>query len=152
LPLRHFVDLRNGGIAGRTPRGSVSATAEIFKALGHPTRLRIVSMLRTGSLCVCQMTAVLELAVSTVSAHLSELKHAGLVIESKDGRFVSYRLALDDRTRTLARHVFDVLEADPWAEADARLVRRLRRVPVEELCRADLDLRRLGVKRPAVHR
>ena len=37
---------------------------------------------------------------------------------------------------------------DPQIDRDARLLRELRRVSVEELCRVDLDLRRLGIKRP----
>ena len=50
-------------------------------------------MLRGGELCVCQMTAVLGLAASTVSAHLTDLKRAGLVLDRKDGRWVLHRLS-----------------------------------------------------------
>ena len=42
------------------------------RALGHPARLRTVAMLGSGELCVCQITEVLKLAPSTVSAHLRE--------------------------------------------------------------------------------
>ena len=48
------------------------------RALGHPARLRTVAMLRSGELCVCQITEILKLAPSTVSAHLKELKQARL--------------------------------------------------------------------------
>ena len=129
----------------------LTAAVEVLKALGHPVRLRIVAMLRGGELCVCQMTAVLDLAASTVSAHLTDLKRAGLVEDRKDGRWVLHRLALDDVATAHLEPVWKSVARDPQVQADARLLRELRRVPVEELCRVDLDLHRLGIRRqPAV--
>jgi DNA-binding transcriptional ArsR family regulator len=108
-------------------------------------------MLRGGGLCACQVTSVLQLAPSTVSAHLADLRRAGLVVERKDGRWVTYSLAPEPGTAALLEQVWAQVEEDPQAEADARLVRRLRRIPVEELCRVDLDFTRLGVpRRPLV--
>ena len=135
---------------GIMPESRLNQATEIFKAAGHPARLRILSMLRPGGLCVCQITAVLDLAVSTVSAHLGELKRAGLVTERKDGRWVSYRLAEDADATELLRRVWALVGDDPQVEADARLVRGLRRIPVEDLCRVDLDFTRLGLRRQAV--
>jgi ArsR family transcriptional regulator len=65
---------------------------KIFKALGDKSRLRIVKMLQQRSLCVCEITAVLELATSTVSAHLSLLKEANIIADRKDGKWVDYYL------------------------------------------------------------
>ena len=127
----------------------LSQAAGVFKSASHPARLRILSMLRTGELCVCQITAVLDLAVATVSAHLAELKRAGLVVEQKDGRWVSYSLAEGPAPRALLGQVWLLVGADPQVEADGRLVRRLRRIPVADLCRVDLDLTRLGLRRQA---
>ena len=127
----------------------LSTTVDVLKALGHPVRLRIAAMLRGGELCVCQMTAVLDLAASTVSAHLTDLKRAGLVQERKDGRWVLHRLMQDAAAVAHLEPVWRSIARDPQVEADARLLRELRRVPVEELCRVDLDLRKLGIKRPA---
>jgi DNA-binding transcriptional ArsR family regulator len=132
------------------PESRLSRATEVFKAAGHPARLRILGMLRPGGLCVCQITAVLDLAVSTVSAHLAELKRAGLVVEHKDGRWVSYRVAEDPAATALLGRVWALIGDDAQVEADARLVRGLRRIPVEELCRADLDFTRLGLRRRAV--
>ncbi len=120
----------------------------VYKALAHPVRLRILGMLRGGELCVCQMTAALELAASTVSAHLAELKRAGLVTERKEGRWVSYRLAESPEGRAFLEPAGKTIARDPQVGADARLLRDLRRVSVEELCRVDLDLGRLGIRRP----
>jgi DNA-binding transcriptional ArsR family regulator len=126
----------------------LSRTVDVLKALGHPFRLRILAMLRGGELCVCQMTAVLDLAASTVSAHLADLKRAGLVAERKDGRWVFHRLDESEAASALLEPVWGAIAADPQVAADARLLRALRRVPVEDLCRVDLDLERLGIKRP----
>jgi DNA-binding transcriptional ArsR family regulator len=118
------------------------------KALAHPGRLRILAMLRGGPLCVCQMTAVLGLAPSTVSAHLSELRRADLVSERKEGKWVEYRLT--DDAGAAASVVWQRLERDPTIVQDRALLRELRRVPLEELCRVELDLSKLGIQLPAL--
>jgi DNA-binding transcriptional ArsR family regulator len=105
------------------------------RALGHPARLRTIAMLRSGELCVCQITEVLKLAPSTVSAHLKELKQAGLVSERKDGRWVYFDLVNDESTRFWTEAALSPLVNDPQIEADDRLVDELRRLPVEDLCR-----------------
>jgi len=105
------------------------------RALGHPARLRTIAMLRSGELCVCQINEVLKLAPSTVSAHLKELKQAGLVSERKDGRWVYFDLIADEGTRPWTEAALSALVSDPQIEADDRLVAELRRLPVEDLCR-----------------
>lgn len=65
---------------------------KIFKALADKNRLRIVKMLQQKSLCVCEITAVLGLATSTVSKHLSILKNAEIIRDIKDGKWVDYYL------------------------------------------------------------
>ena len=122
----------------------------VYKALAHPVRLRIVAMLASGELCACQITAVLKLAPSTVSAHLSDLKRAGTVTERKEGRWVIYRHADDEPAQGVIAKTLAALGRDPRIEADARIVKHLRRVPPEALCRADLDLARVGIKEPAI--
>ena len=68
--------------------------AAIFKALGHPARLRIVEELRAGERCVCDLVDVSEGGWSTVSRHLSVLKSAGVVEDDKRGLQVYYKLSL----------------------------------------------------------
>jgi DNA-binding transcriptional ArsR family regulator len=124
----------------------LQSTISVLKAMGHPVRLRILAMLRGGELCVCQMTALLDLATSTVSAHLADLKRAGLVSERKEGRWVFYRLA-DEESPILAS-AWETVSRDTRVQADARLLRQIRKVDIAELCRVDLDLTRLGIRRP----
>ena len=113
--------------------------------MGHPVRLRILAMLRGGELCVCQMTALLDLATSTVSAHLADLKRAGLVSERKEGRWVFYRL-LEEESPMFAS-VWQTVSRDARVQADAKLLRQIRKVDIAELCRLDLDLKTLGIRR-----
>lgn len=131
------------------PEPQLREATETFKAAGHPARLRIMGMLRQGGLCVCQITAILDLAASTVSAHLADLKRAGLVVEHKDGRWVRYGLSDEAEAQALLGHVWARIAKDPQVESDAQLVRGLRRIPVEELCRAALDVTRFGLRRQA---
>ena len=65
---------------------------KILKALSDKNRLRIVKMLQQRSCCVCEITAVLGLATSTVSNHLSILKDAEIIGDIKDGKWVDYYL------------------------------------------------------------
>jgi len=51
----------------------------IFKALSDETRLRIVKLLEKGELCVCDITAALDMVQPKVSFHLCALKDAGLL-------------------------------------------------------------------------
>jgi ArsR family transcriptional regulator len=82
--------------------GNLRETAGIFKALSDPNRLRILKMLQVKDLCVCEITAVLGLAPSTVSKHLSVLRDAGLIDEEKDGKWVNYMLNTKPKDPTLA--------------------------------------------------
>ncbi len=69
--------------------------AEVFKALGHPARLLMVDALAAGEKCVCDLTRLAGIDMSTVSKHLAVLKAAGVVASRKKGTSVHYRLVLD---------------------------------------------------------
>lgn len=65
---------------------------KLFKALSDRNRLRILKALQTKVLCVCEIKELLNLANSTVSQHLKILKQAGFIVESKDGKWVNYKI------------------------------------------------------------
>ena len=65
---------------------------KVFKALSDPGRLRIVKMLEDRQLCMCEIREVLQLSNATVSKHLTLLRDAGLVEDSKDGKWVNFSL------------------------------------------------------------
>jgi len=110
-------------------------TAAVARALANPARLRIVAMLHEGELCVCQITEVLKLAPSTVSAHLLKLRQVGITAERKEGRWVHVRLSEDPALAAWVEGSLAALEADRRIAADRRLVERLRRLGAADLCR-----------------
>ena len=73
---------------------SIEKQAEVFKALGHPTRLKMVKALIPGERCVCELQALCPDSLPTISRHLSVLKNAGIVSTQKRGLNVFYRLEL----------------------------------------------------------
>jgi ArsR family transcriptional regulator, arsenate/arsenite/antimonite-responsive transcriptional repressor len=112
----------------------------IHKALAHPVRVRILAMLRGGELCVCQLNAVIALAPSTMSAHLGELKDAGLVAERKAGRWVHYRLAAEDAAAAALEALWPALAGDAQVRDDAKLLTGVTKLSAEVICRPDFDI------------
>jgi DNA-binding transcriptional ArsR family regulator len=121
---------------------TIDSAVAVARALGHPARLRAVAMLRSGELCVCQVTAVLGLAPSTVSLHLRELKRAGVVSERKQGRWVYVGLSDDSEARLWVDLAVAAAAPDVQLVRDAAVVDELRRMPVEDLCRYGLEAAR----------
>jgi len=108
---------------------------KIFKALSDRNRLRIVKMLEVKPMCVCEITAVLNLAPSTVSKHLSLLHEAELIEDRKDGKWVNYSLPKksgfpfsSEILKLLRRYLKD----DPTVLTDMKKAEKVSRV---ELCR-----------------
>jgi len=67
---------------------------QLFKAVSDPTRLRLLNLLRLGSICVCELHAVLQIPQPTASRHLAALRHAGLVEDCRSGTRIIYSLAM----------------------------------------------------------
>jgi ArsR family transcriptional regulator len=76
------------------------AEAELFRALSHPVRLRILDLLAHQEACVCHLTAVLGQRQPYVSQQLAILREAGLVADRREGTLIYYRLA-DERLADL---------------------------------------------------
>lgn len=82
---------------------------EFFKVLADPTRLKILYALRAGELCVFDLSVSVEASVSSVSHHLSSLKHVRLVKARRDGRVIYYSLD-DDHINSILQFAWDHLE------------------------------------------
>jgi ArsR family transcriptional regulator len=67
--------------------------SRLFKALGDPTRLRIVALLAHGELCVCHLQHALALPQPHVSRHLGVLRAAGVVEARREGSWIHYSLS-----------------------------------------------------------
>jgi len=108
-----------------------------LKAVGDPTRTRILKLLESGGLCVCQVQAVLGLAPSTVSKHLTTLKVAGLVEDQRNGKWIEYALARESHNSHAAR-VLELLQGeldrDAAVVADRKRLREIKAIPLAELC------------------
>jgi ArsR family transcriptional regulator len=66
---------------------------KVFKALADEIRLRILSLLATREMCVCEVMVALDLTQPTASHHLGILENAGLVKDRKEGKWVFYSLS-----------------------------------------------------------
>jgi len=72
-----------------------TAVAPMFKALGDPVRLRLLSMIASaggGEVCVCDLSGEFDLTGPTISHHLKVLREAGLVDCDRRGTWVYYRV------------------------------------------------------------
>ena len=114
----------------------LNRTLGVTKALANPARLRILASLEKGECCVCQLTAVLGLAPSTVSAHLSELRRAGFLLDRKDGKIVFYRLSERAELKPWLKAALAGIRVDDRVAADQAFLERVRAVDVQTFCGA----------------
>ncbi|KPV43068.1 ArsR/SmtB family transcription factor [Alicyclobacillus ferrooxydans] len=69
--------------------------ADALKALGETTRLKIVALLNIRECCVCELVPFFGISQPAVSKHMSRLKSAGIVTETRRGQWVFYALNRD---------------------------------------------------------
>ena len=81
--------------------GEAQATAELFKALADPARVRIVNRLAQseGPVCACDLPAFLGLSQPTVSHHLAKLTRSGLLRREQRGKWAYFSLDPDAAER-----------------------------------------------------
>jgi ArsR family transcriptional regulator len=79
-------------------------TAQLFRALGDPARVKIVNLLATSAepVCVCELVGPLELSQPTVSHHLKKLTEAGLLAREQRGVSAFYSIDPDAASRLSA--------------------------------------------------
>lgn len=89
------------------PQSADGRKAELFRALGHPARIRLLQVLDAGELTVGALQAELGLDSSSTSQHLAALRRQGLVAGRRDGTSVHYSvkdrrvLAILETARTI---------------------------------------------------
>lgn len=91
--------------------------AALFKALAHPVRLQILSLLRAGEVCVCHMEAALGKRQAYISQQLMILREAGLIDSRKEGRQVFYWITEERILRLLEDLLGPVPGENPVLEA-----------------------------------
>src|SRR4051794_13808957 len=70
--------------------------APLFKALGDPVRLRLLSLIAChdgGEACVCELTDTFDLSAPTISHHLKVLRESGLITAERRGTWIYYRIS-----------------------------------------------------------
>ena len=75
--------------------GTAHDLAKVFKALGDPTRVKLLSMIvgsSAGEMCVCDLTRIMAMTQPAVSHHLKQLRQARLVKYRRDGKATYYSL------------------------------------------------------------
>lgn len=110
----------------------------ITKALADENRLRMLMALEGGELCVCQITELMGLAVSTVSKHLSLLYQAGLVNARKEGRWMYYALPGKGTPRAAREAVAWVqrsLDGSERIVQDTKQLKQVLAMDLSELCK-----------------
>ena len=85
------------GISCKVPREELEDQARIFKAIGNPARLEILSAIanHNNDVCACDFEELVDLSQPTVSHHIKILMKAGLVEKRKDGTWNYYRVRPD---------------------------------------------------------
>ena len=101
----------------------------MYKCLSDQTRLRILSLLSNGPLCVCHFQSVLEEPQVKISKHLRYLRDRGLVVATRSGNWIVYSLA--GKRRKLLNANLEVLKRDPVIREDRA---RLKRTDTSAAC------------------
>jgi ArsR family transcriptional regulator len=96
----------------------ISDVAQMYKALGDETRLRILGLLRLGELCVCDIMETLGLPQSTASRHLAYLKNSDWITGTRRGKWMYYQLHHSIAETALQEKILASLEDLPQCDAD----------------------------------
>ncbi len=88
--------------AAALPPAEVARLAQLFKAMGDPSRVRILRALGSGEMCVCDLAALIGVTESAISHQLRLLRTLRLVANRREGPVLYYRLTDDHVGRLMA--------------------------------------------------
>jgi DNA-binding transcriptional ArsR family regulator len=106
----------------------IRSLVEQLKAVAHPARLRVLALLESGELSVCQIAETLQVPQSSVSEALRELRRAGFVVERKKGRWVYMSIVPEQQITPLLKGLLAEAGALPEVQQD-----RARAIMVKDL-------------------
>ncbi|MGH9969395.1 MAG: ArsR/SmtB family transcription factor [Pyrinomonadaceae bacterium] len=117
---------------------------QFFKALGDPTRLKLINLMADDEVCVCFFVEVLKTNQPKISRHLAYLRKAGVVAARREGKWMHYRIV--DPPDSRAARLFREVRA--WLANDAEMQRdRLRLARI--CCAPRLPVQLQKAPRPA---
>jgi ArsR family transcriptional regulator len=114
---------------------SVEALARLCRALGDETRVRILGLLASGEICVCEIHGAIGVPQPTASRHLAYLRRAGLVAARRDGLWMHYRIErpTDPALAEVVRAAIAAAGGTAGTDADRRRLSRITRIPLRVL-------------------
>jgi ArsR family transcriptional regulator len=117
---------------------------KFFLALSDRTRLRLLSLMLDGEVCVCFFVEVLQAPQPTISRHLAYLRNAGVVEARRDGKWIHYRIVepTDEHAAKLFREVC------AWLREQGEMQRDRERL-IKVCCSPRLPVKLQGAPRPA---
>lgn len=95
----------------------------LLQALGDPTRLRLVNLLRGGEICVCYFVEILGEPQPKVSRHLAYLRRAGIVDARREGKWMHYKLT-SPKYRAVLDAIVDSIAGDRQMQRDRLALER----------------------------
>ena len=106
---------------------AIDALEEVFKALADRTRLRMLALLGSSEVCVCNIHETLGVPQPTASRHLAYLRRVGLVEVRRDGTWMHYRIStsLDPVVRAVVDAAIHALTHVPTAARDRRQLEKV---------------------------
>lgn len=130
-----------------TRTGRISEIERLFRALADRTRVRLLSLMGGGEVCVCFLVEVLKTNQPKISRHLAYLRRAGVVEARREGKWMHYRRV--EPSDTHAARIFH--EVCQWLEQDEEMKSDRDRL-VKLCCAPRVPLRLKIAPRPAVAR
>src|SRR5579863_6597198 len=104
----------------------MASIVKILRAAAEPNRLRMLLLLKAEELSVAELQEILTMGQSTISTHLSQLKHAGLVEDRRTGKNNLYRLREDAAERGFLEGLLIRAETEtPESASDQAAMRRV---------------------------
>ncbi|WP_031433220.1 metalloregulator ArsR/SmtB family transcription factor [Methylomarinum vadi] len=108
-----------------------------FKCLSDDTRLRCVTLLQQeGKLCVCELTAALDLSQPKISRHLAQLRQYGLLLDSREGQWFFYQInpRLPTWAYPLLKQALSAVRDSSQFQADFQRLQHMENRPDNSLC------------------
>jgi ArsR family transcriptional regulator, arsenate/arsenite/antimonite-responsive transcriptional repressor len=97
-----------------------AALDQLFRALGDPTRLRLLNLMADQEVCVCYFIEVLKAPQPKISRHLAYLRRAGIVSARREGKWMHYKLKFpqDRHAASILRTTIEALRQDLVIQQD----------------------------------
>jgi ArsR family transcriptional regulator len=105
---------------------SKNSLDQLFRALGDPTRLRLLNLMAGQEVCVCYFTEVIGAPQPKISRHLAYLRKAGIVAARREGKWMHYRLTAPSspHAASILKSVIDALKQDKKLQRDRHRLNR----------------------------